>query len=86
MITSAFLNIIFDAISFLVGKLPDVAINNNLVNAISTASSYISAIHDILPYTIIAVLAIISFDLAFEAGYLLYKVIYWIIRRFPTQS
>lgn len=86
MITSAFLNIIFVAISFLIGKLPDVAMNNNFTTAITTASGSISAVHSFIPYTVVAILAIIAFDIAFEAGYLLFKVIYWVIRRFPTQS
>jgi len=86
MITSAFLNIIFSAVSFLINKLPDVSMNSNFTTAISTASTYITAIHNIFPYIITAVLAIIAFDLIFEGAYLLFKVIYWVIRRFPTQS
>ena len=86
MITSAFLNIIFDALSYLVGFLPDVALNNSFTTAITTASGYLTALHNLLPYTVVVILAIIAFDVTFEAGYLLYKVIYWVIRRFPTQS
>ena len=86
MITSAVLNIIFDAVYFLVSKLPDVSSNSSIVSAISTASDYISAVHSIYPYTIIAIISILGFSLAFESGYLLFKVIYWVIRRFPTQS
>jgi len=86
MITSAFLNIIFDALSYLVGFLPDVSLNNSFTTAITTASGYLTALHNLLPYTVVVILAIIAFDVAFETGYLLYKVIYWVIRRFPTQS
>jgi|GEM_PF-6654891 len=86
MITSVFFNLIFTAVSFLVNKLPDVSMNSNFTIAISTASTYITAIYNIFPYIITAVLAIIAFDLLFEGAYLLFKVIYWVIRRFPTQS
>jgi len=86
MITSVFFNLIFSSVSFLVNKLPDVSMNSNFTVAISTASTYITAIYNIFPYIITAVLAIIAFDLLFEGAYLLFKVIYWVIRRFPTQS
>jgi len=86
MITSVFFNLIFTAVSFLVNKLPDVSMNSNFTVAISTASTYLTAIYNIFPYIIITVMAIISFDLLFEGAYLLFKVIYWVIRRFPTQS
>jgi hypothetical protein len=86
MITSVFFNLIFSAVSFLVNKLPDVSMNSNFTVAISTASTYITAIYNLFPYIITAVLAIIAFDLLFEGAYLLFKVIYWVIRRFPTQS
>ena len=86
MITSVFFNLIFSAVSFLVNKLPDVSMNSNFTVAISTASTYITAIYNLFPYIITAVLAIIAFDLLFEGAYMLFKVIYWVIRRFPTQS
>jgi hypothetical protein len=86
VITSVFFNLIFSAVSFLVNKLPDVSMNSNFTVAISTASTYITAIYNLFPYIITAVLAIIAFDLLFEGAYMLFKVIYWVIRRFPTQS
>jgi len=86
MITSAFLNAFFGAVSYLVGKLPDVSTTSNFGSAIATASGYISGVHSFLPLITISVLAILAFDLLFEGGYLLFKVIYWVIRRFPTQS
>lgn len=86
MITSAFLNLFYGAVSYLVSFLPSVSTNTAFGTAITTASDYISAIHSFLPLITISVLAIITFDVLFESGYLAYKVIYWIIRRFPTQS
>ena len=86
MITSAFLNIFFDAVNFLVNKLPDVTMNSNFIPSITTASSYISSVYAFLPFITITLLAIIVFDIVFESGYLFFKVLYWVIRRFPTQS
>lgn len=86
MITSIFFNIIFISVSFLVNKLPDVSMNSSFTTAITTASGYITSIYNIYPYIITSILAIIAVDLAFEGAYMLFKVIYWVIRRFPTQS
>lgn len=86
MITSALLNSIFGIVLFLIGKLPDVSVNSDLGTSIATASGYISGIYGFLPIISTTLLAIIAFDIIFESSYLLYKVVYWIIRRFPTQS
>lgn len=86
MITSAFLSLFFGAVSALMSILPDVSVNSAFGSAIATGSSYISAIHSFLPLITATLLAIIVVDVLFESSYLLFKVIYWIIRRFPTQS
>lgn len=86
MITSAFLNIFFSAVSFLISGLPEVSSNSSLVSAVTTASTYISGVYAFLPLITATLLAIIVFDVIFESSYLLYKAIYWVIRRFPTQS
>lgn len=86
MIFSAFINIILDIISTLVGFLPNVTANTSFVSAITTGSHYISGVYGFIPLTTITLLAIIAFDIVFESSYMLYKVIYWVIRRFPTQS
>lgn len=86
MITSALLNGIFKAVSFLINKLPSITTNSGIGSSVAAASQYISGVYAFIPLISTTILAIIAFDIIFESSYLLYKVIYWIIRRFPTQS
>lgn len=86
MITSAFLTIIINAVNYLVAKLPDISISSSFVSSMTTASQYISGVYSFIPNITTAVLAIIAIDIVFESSYLLFKAVYWIIRRFPTQS
>lgn len=86
MITSSFINAIFYGVNSLVDKLPNISINSSIGTSISTASGYISGVYSFIPAITISLLAIIAFDILFESSYLLYKIIYWIIRRLPTQS
>jgi len=86
MITSTILGIFFNAVSYLVGFLPPVSAGSGFVSAITTASGYISGVYSFLPAVTTTLLAILAFDLLFEGGYLIFKVIYWVIRRLPTQS
>jgi len=86
MIVTLFLNIIFGVLSYLVSLLPTVTDGGYFTTAMTTASGYISAVYSFIPVITTTLLAILVFDILFESGYLLYKVIYWVIRRFPTQS
>lgn len=86
MITSALLNAVFGVVSFFINKLPSITTNSGIGTAIATGSTYISGVYAFIPFISTTILAIIAFDIIFESGYLLYKVIYWVIRRFPTQS
>jgi hypothetical protein len=86
MITSAFLSLFFKVVEKAISFLPPVSNTSAFGNAISLGSSYISAIHSFLPLITTTLLAIIVVDVLFESSYLLFKIIYWIIRRFPTQS
>lgn len=83
---SSFITFFFNAVSFLLSYLPDIPQYSSITSVITTVSSYISSLYSFIPYIIITILAILAFDLAFEAGYLLFKIIYWVIRRIPTQS
>jgi hypothetical protein len=84
MILNIIISLIYNVVGGLLSKLPSVSTTNGFGAAVSTASGYLSALSVILPIT--TLLAILAFDIAFETGYLAFKVIYWIIRRFPTQS
>jgi len=86
MITSAILLVIFGTLNYLIAFLPTVSDSGTYSAAISTASGYVSAVYTFVPSITTAILAIVAFDIVFETAYLLYKVIYWVIRRFPTQS
>jgi len=86
MITSAFLALFYKTVDVLTNLLPNVSDTSAFGSAITTGSSYISAIHSFLPLITTTVLAIIVVDVLFESSYLLFKVVYWIIRRLPTQS
>jgi hypothetical protein len=81
-----FLQIIFIAVFGLISLLPNVSTTSGFGSAITTASGYISALHSFVPYTTTTMLSILAFDIVFESGYLAFKGIYWVIRRFPTQS
>lgn len=86
MITSAILNIIFVVLGYLIGLLPDISTTSVFNTAITTGSGYLSTLYSFLPFIISTLLAIIVFDLLFETGYMIFKTVYWVIRRFPTQS
>lgn len=80
------LQLVFIIVFNLVNLLPNVSTTSAFGTAIMTASGYISALHDFVPYITITILAVLSFDVVFESGYLAFKGIYWIIKRLPTQS
>ena len=86
MIITVLITIIFGGLTLLVAQLPNVSDTGVFSSAMITISGYIASIYNILPNTINALLLILSFDILFETGYLFYKIIYWVIRRFPTQS
>jgi len=86
MIWSWIFQIIFELVGFFLNMLPNVSSMSGIGSAITTASGYIAVPYSFLPTITITVLAILTFDIVFETGYLLFKGIYWVIRRFPTQS
>lgn len=86
MIWSWIFDIIFEVLTYFIAKLPAVSSMSGVGSAITIASGYISVVYNFLPLITITVLAILVFDIVFESAYLLYKAVYWVIRRFPTQS
>jgi hypothetical protein len=86
MITSAILNIFFWVLGYLIDFLPNINIDGNFGTAIATGSGYLSVLYTFIPLITTTLLAVLAFDLIFEGGYMIFKVVYWVIRRFPTQS
>jgi len=84
MIVSAILYVIFRTLTGALQQLPDVSITDPFVTSVTTASGYLSSMNEILPIT--AILIILGVLVTFEGSYLAFKVIYWFIRRIPTQS
>lgn len=87
MIISAFLYIVW--ISLLVVTSPlrllgDVTSDSMLVSAVQSVSGYLNSLSQILPLS--TLYAILAIEIAFETTHFLYKGIYWLIKRIPTQS
>lgn len=87
MILSAFFYLVY--LVLLVATSPlrllaDVSLSATFSGGIESASTFISALNQVLPMT--TILAIILFDLTFEGFYFAYKVIYWILKKIPTIS
>lgn len=76
--------ILFTILNGLIGLLPNVPIQSTFVTSVNTASGYVSSMNFVVP--IDTIISILLFSIGFEVAYLLYKVIYWVIKRFPTQS
>lgn len=86
MIWSWIFQIIFDVLNYFLGKLDPVSTSGGFATAMGVASTLISMLYTMFPLIILTALGILVFDTVFESGYLLFKAIYWVIRRFPTQS
>jgi len=92
MISTLFLTLVWINLVALTSPLQllaDATMPAGFTNVIHVVSGYISMFTTsgiLLPLTIQTILAILGFSLAFEAGYLLYKIIYWVIKKIPTIS
>lgn len=64
--------------------LADVSLDSAISGAISTATTYLASISFILP--IPTMLLILGLEIGIEIGIFTYKVIMWVVKRFPTQS
>ena len=64
--------------------LPDVSLPVGFTNAITTANGYISSINTIIPVD--TILTLLGIYISIELAYFGYKMIMWLIKRFPTQS
>jgi len=87
MITTGIINA-FYGIVFIISsplRLLDNVVMPDAFNAsMATVSGYLRALDTILPIDTILTLLFISVGI--EVAYLSYKLVMWIVRRFPTQS
>lgn len=87
MITTVFLYIIYGVLLVITSPirlLADVTTVSTFSAGVVTASSYLKGLNAFLPVT--EILAVLFIVLVYEAGYFSFKVIYWVIKRIPTQS
>jgi len=87
MITTGIINALY-AIVYLISSplrlLNDVVMPVSFSNAMQTVSGYLKALDTILP--IDTVLTLLYISVGIEIAYLTYKLVMWVIKRFPTQS
>ena len=87
MIITLFLNMVYAVIYIITSPirlLPDVVLNTGFNGAITTATGYVSGLNGFVPVD--TLLTILEVFLTIESAYLLFKLIMWVIKRFPTQS
>lgn len=73
-------------LALLIGKLTTVTDTSGFGAAVSAAGHFFSVPFSFAPITIGTIVPALFFLIIFETGYLAWKGINWIIRRFPTQS
>lgn len=84
MISAIILNIVFLFIGGIVALFRNfgtVTANSDIANSIAALSSYLTPLTVILPIT--TIIAILLFELAFEALYFTYKLIKWGYTKVP---
>jgi len=84
MITTALLSILIaliNAILFLFAQLGNIPSNSTIVSSITTMSSYLSPLNNILPLS--TILQILIFDITFETSFLAYQFIRWAYQKIP---
>lgn len=88
MITTGILYLVYFLVAALFSPLlllSDVSLNTNIGASLAAIGSYISIVDAFFPIaTLLA--AFISVHLVVEGYIFTYKLIMWIVRRFPTQS
>lgn len=87
MITTTILNLFYSVIQLILSPirlLPEATLPASTAQAIATAGTYIKAVDFVLPVP--TLLTVIGLILGIEAGILIYKIIYWVIKKIPTIS
>jgi hypothetical protein len=85
MIINALIQIFYLLILAITSPLrlfPDTTLPANLTSAITTASTYLTAINFVFP--VATFITIFSLILGIETFIILYKIINWVIRKIPT--
>jgi len=85
MIITAFINIVWAVVWAFTSPLRllnDVEVVPDFINAIATASTYISVFDTFLPVK--TLLIVLGVFISYELGYFVYKGIMWIIKKIPT--
>ena len=84
MIITAILNLVYVFLGFILSPLSllgDVSLNSNFASSLATASGYYHALNGILQMD--TMIEILGISLAFEGGYLIFKLLMWIIKKIP---
>jgi hypothetical protein len=87
MVVDIIINAVYGLLTLIIWpitQLADVSLPSGVASAFTTARSYLQAIDILMPYA--TLLTIIGLVVAIELAILTYKLIYWIIKRIPTQS
>lgn len=87
MIMSFILYIIYGLVWVLTAPFrlfADVSIETGIGGAISTATTYVASLNDIIPLSTAMICVGIIFGI--ELIVIAYKIVMWVIRRIPTQS
>ena len=85
MIANAILFIVYLVIVTITSPLrllDDVSIDSNFADSITTASSYLAVMNNLLPVT--TLLTIFAIFVTFETLYFSYKLLMWVIKKIPT--
>jgi len=86
MLLNAFLSFIFDIIINLLNRMTDVTTTSMFVSGTVNATHGMALIAHIMPLTVDGLIVILLAFVAIEVAYWGYKVVYWLIKRIPTQS
>lgn len=87
MITTAILYVIYGVLFIVTSPirlLSDVSTVSGFSTGVASASNYLHGLNNFLPIT--ALLSALGVIIAYELAYFTFKLIYWVIKRIPTQS
>jgi len=87
MVIDIIFRFVYSVVSTLLSPLTtlaDASLPDNVSNAFIQARGFLHALDFVLPYT--TLFAVIGLIVSIEAGILVYKIVYWLIKRIPTQS